>query len=109
MSIDRAAVTNNANSKVLRIERIVEDRGTPTPQRMEAIAAIVDEWRSGVGPVHARPAPRPDLVDLLRQADALLSDARFDLHDSGLARSWGQQKRRLRDAILSIVDREGTR
>lgn len=107
MPIDTAAVTNNANSKVLRIERIVEDRGTPTPERMNAIAAIVDEWRSGVGPVHAAPAPRPDLVDLLRSAEDLLADARYDLHDPGLSRQWGQRRRRVRDVILNLLAREG--
>lgn len=42
------AVVNNANSKMLRIERIVEDRATPTPQRMVAISAIVEEFRGAV-------------------------------------------------------------
>lgn len=48
MGLAPSAVTNNANSKMLRIERIVEDRATPTPQRMAAISRIVDEFRAAV-------------------------------------------------------------
>lgn len=103
--MDPAAATANANSKVLRIGMIVEDRARPSVDQMNAIAAVVDEWRSGVGPTYAPPAPRPDLVDLLRSAERLLADARCSMNDPGLSRSWGQQKRRVRDSILDLLAR----
>lgn len=103
MSIDRAAVAHNGNSKVLRIGAIVEDRARPSQDQMNAIAAIVDEWRAGVGPTYAPPAPRPDLMGLLRTADSLLSDARSVMADPALSRSWGRRKRTLRDAIAGLI------
>lgn len=42
------AVVNNANSKLLQIQRIADDVNTPTPQRMAAIAALVDDFRDAV-------------------------------------------------------------
>lgn len=39
---------------------------------------------------------------LLREAMDLLRDARFGLNDPGQARTWGQRKRRLRDAVTAL-------
>jgi ACT domain-containing protein len=55
MGQSRASATSNANSKVLRIGMIVEDRARDSIDQMNAIAAIVDEWRAGVSPVYALP------------------------------------------------------
>lgn len=54
MGQSRASATSNANSKVLRIGMIVEDRARDSIDQMNAIAAIVDEWRAGVSPVYTR-------------------------------------------------------
>ena len=48
MGIPPHAVVNNANSKMLCIERIVADRTRPTPERMVEIAALVDDYRRAV-------------------------------------------------------------
>lgn len=55
MSLSPHQVTSNANSKMLRIEHIVNDRTRPTPERMVEIAAIVDEFRAGVAGATADP------------------------------------------------------
>lgn len=52
MSQSRASATANANSKVLRIGMVVDDRARDSIDQMNAIAAIVDEWRAGVSPVY---------------------------------------------------------
>lgn len=73
--MDPAAVTANANSKVLRIEHIAALRGATTPGRMNAIATIVDEWRAEVGPLHAPPAPRLDSLALSPEEREVLVEA----------------------------------
>ena len=73
MGFDRAQATSNANSKVLRIRRIVEQVERPATEQMALIAAIVEEYEIGVpewardtdpGPEYTRaaPCPKPDPV-----------------------------------------------
>lgn len=47
-ALQPSQVTANANSKMLRIERLVEARHIPTPRRMVAIARIVEEFEAAV-------------------------------------------------------------
>ena len=103
MPIQPSAVTNNANSKMLMIERIVEDRSRSTPARMNEIAALVDDFRRAVGPVHAPPAPRPDLVQLLREAEIMLGDAR---PPETIPRTWRRAVSSLRSRIVATLERE---
>lgn len=44
-----------------------------------------------------------ELLDLLRRAETLLADARSSFTDPGLARRWGAERRRVRDAILALL------
>lgn len=55
MPISPNQVTSNANSKVLQIERIVQDRAMPGPEQMRRIAALVDDFRRAVAGSTADP------------------------------------------------------
>ena len=46
MGISPHAVTNNANSKLLQVKRIVDNVSLPTPERMRRIAALCDDFRA---------------------------------------------------------------
>ena len=50
-----------------------------------------------------QPPSAADLVEMLRQAETLLGDARCGFTDPRLNRTWGQQRRRLRDRILDVL------
>lgn len=42
------AVVNNANSKLTRVEHILNARHRPTPERMAEITRLCDEYRNAV-------------------------------------------------------------
>lgn len=44
MALDSTAVTNNANGKLIQIERILDNRSISTPLRMELILKLASEW-----------------------------------------------------------------
>lgn len=46
---------------------------------------------------------------LLREAVALLRDARCRLIDPGVRRTWGARRRRVLDAVLNVEDADGGR
>lgn len=66
MGISPDAVTNNANSKMLMIERIVEDRTIPTPERMRRISALCDDFRNAVAGSTADPCRADESTDYVR-------------------------------------------
>ncbi|AEJ91942.1 hypothetical protein BPBIEBS31_93 [Mycobacterium phage BPBiebs31] len=47
MALCSAAVTSNANSKLLRIKHVSDNVALSAPQRMAIIARIVDEYHKG--------------------------------------------------------------
>jgi hypothetical protein len=60
MGFSRPQATSNANSKVLRIGRIVEQRERPSIDQMEVIGRIVDEYRAEVPGWAREQDPRPE-------------------------------------------------
>lgn len=48
MGLSPDAVVNNANGKMLTIERILAERHRPTPERMADIARLCDDYRNAV-------------------------------------------------------------
>jgi len=55
VNLQPSQVTNNANGKLIQIERIAGDYAMPTPQRMAMITALCDEFRAGVAGSTADP------------------------------------------------------
>lgn len=67
MGFDRSQATTNANSKCLRIERVVSDRDRPATERMALIAAIVEEYETGVPEWARETSPGPEYRDAPRR------------------------------------------
>jgi hypothetical protein len=72
----------------------------PRPEEGKAAVAQV---RTLADQIDALTAERDRLVQMCRDADDLLRDARCSLLDESLRRSWGARRRKLFDALAAVV------